>query len=170
MPFDEACAFLGILFEDAPGFVGRLVRARPFADEDELFARAEAIALRLPTAEAIELANAHPRLGAPRAAVSALSAREQGYDRVQDDAGADGSDLTDRLEALNRAYEERFGFRYCVFVAGRPREALIPEWEERMASGDRDGELERARRAVVAIARDRYRRLLAEEPRREATA
>ena len=30
---------------------------------------------------------------------------------------------------LNDAYEARFGFRYCVFVAGRPRAALLPGME-----------------------------------------
>jgi 2-oxo-4-hydroxy-4-carboxy--5-ureidoimidazoline (OHCU) decarboxylase len=167
MPPPEAAAFLGVLFEDAPGFISRLVRARPFADEAELFARAEAIALRLPNAEAIELANAHPRLGAPRSAVSAMSAREQGYDAS---GGGEAPLLADRLDALNRTYEERFGFRYCVFVDGRSREALIPEWEERLATADRDRELERARRDVVAIARDRYRRLTGGTRAREEAA
>ncbi len=163
----DAAAFLEILFEAAPRFIARLVRGRPYASADELFARAEALALRLPADEAIELVEAHPRLGAPEASISALSAREQGYDRP--DLGE--LSLAERLDALNRAYEERFGFRYCVFVNGRSREALIPEWEERLARADRAAELERARRDVVAIARDRYRRLVGEgtERREEAT-
>ena len=35
----------------------------------------------MPEAEQIELIDAHPRLGAPPATVSAASYREQGYDR-----------------------------------------------------------------------------------------
>ncbi|HEY3523074.1 MAG TPA: 2-oxo-4-hydroxy-4-carboxy-5-ureidoimidazoline decarboxylase [Candidatus Limnocylindrales bacterium] len=167
MPPDEAAAFLELLFEAAPRFIARLVRNRPFADEAELFARAEALALRLPADEAIELVNAHPRLGAPRASVSRLSAREQGYDGPGD---GQPPTLAERLEALNRAYEDRFGFRYCVFVNGRSREALIPEWEERVARGDRPAELDRARRDVVAIGRDRYRRLTGDVAERREVA
>lgn len=148
----DAEAELAVLFECAPRFLARLVAARPFADEDDLFGRAETLALELPEDEAIELVNAHPRLGAPPADMSPLSRAEQGH----------GS-TSERLDALNDAYERRFGFRYCVFVAGREREALIPEWEARLARADRDGELARARRDVVAIARDRYRRLRTEE-------
>jgi len=158
LPSEDARAFLGVLFERAPAFTERLVAARPFGSEDGLFGRAQGIALALPEPDAVALVNAHPRLGAPKATVSALSFREQGFDRP----AAGPADLAARLDALNAAYEERFGFRYCVFVAGRTREELIPEWEERLASGDRVGELRRALRDVVAIGRDRYRRLRAE--------
>jgi 2-oxo-4-hydroxy-4-carboxy-5-ureidoimidazoline decarboxylase len=155
LPAADAAAALAVLFESAPRFVTRLVAARPFADAGDLFERARSIATSLPENEAIELVSAHPRLGAPRDSVSALSAREQGYDRPT----ADGDDLGGRLARLNDAYEERFGFRYCVFVAGRSRAELIPELEQRVASGDREAELRRAVTDAVAIARDRYERL-----------
>lgn len=158
LPAADARAQLAILFEAAPRFVSRLVAARPFRGEDDLFEQAEALALDLPADEAIELVNAHPRLGAAPATISALSRIEQGDER----AAASASTLGDRLAALNEAYERRFGFRYCVFVAGRSRDELIPEWEARLAGEDPDAELARARRDVVAIARDRYRRLRAE--------
>lgn len=159
-PAGEARAALAVLFEDAPRFTDRLVAARPFRNADDLFDRALEIALGLPEDEAIELVDAHPRLGAPPATVSAESFREQGYDRPDP-----ARSLADRLAALNDMYERRFGFRYCVFVAGRSRDELIPEWEERLTA-DRDAELARARRDVVAIARDRHRRLAADEPER----
>ena len=66
------------LFEGAPRFLARLAMARPFGDEETLFGRAGAIALAMPEDEQIELIDAHPRLGAPPASVSALSHREQG--------------------------------------------------------------------------------------------
>jgi 2-oxo-4-hydroxy-4-carboxy-5-ureidoimidazoline decarboxylase len=160
LPPADAGAALAPLFESAPRFIDRLVAARPYGDEEGLFRRAESIALALPEDEAIELVNAHPRLGAPREAISTFSAREQGEDRI---------DLADRLARLNSAYEARYGFRYCVFVAGRSREDLIPEWEERLASNDRAGELTRALRDVVAIGRDRYRRLRLEAAAGTAT-
>ena len=66
--------------------------------------------------------------------------------------------LAEELERLNAAYVARFGFRYCVFVDGRAREALLPEMEASLAA-DRTAEIVRALDAVVDIAADRYARL-----------
>ena len=67
-------------------------------------------------------------------------------------------DIAAELERLNDAYEARFGFRYCVFVAGRPRAALLPEMSAALEA-DRDAELQRALDAVVDIAIDRHANL-----------
>jgi len=141
------------LFEGAPRFLARLEATRPFRDEETLFKRAVAIALEMPEAEQVELIDAHPRLGAPPASVSALSHREQGYDRETTEAMAD-------LERLNRTYESRFGFRLCVFVDGRSRKDLVRVIGASL-DADRASEIRRALADVVAIARDRYRRLTA---------
>jgi 2-oxo-4-hydroxy-4-carboxy--5-ureidoimidazoline (OHCU) decarboxylase len=147
---DEFVAAMAPLFEGAPRFLDRLAGARPFGSEDGLFAAAERIALAMPEDEQIELVDAHPPLGAPPTAVSAMSFREQGYDHETVEAVAE-------LGRLNEAYERRFGFRYCVFVDGRPRPALVPELRAALRR-DRAAELQRALRDVVAIARDRFRR------------
>ena len=157
LPPAEFEAAVAPWFEGAPRFLARLAGARPFDDEATLFARAEAIALAMPEAEQIELIDAHPRLGAPPASVSGASHREQGYDRDTTEAIAE-------LERLNAEYERRFGFRYCVFVAGRPRAALIPGFEAALER-PRDDELRRALDAVVDIAIDRHAKLSAEGSR-----
>jgi OHCU decarboxylase len=149
-------AAVGPWFERAPRFLARLARARPFRDESTLFARATEIALAMSEADQLELIDAHPRLGAAPASVSAASFREQGYDRETREAMAE-------LEHLNRAYEARFGFRFCVFVNGRPRSALVPVLRAALAA-DREAEIERALRDVVAIARDRSQRAGSEAP------
>ena len=146
------------LFEHAPRFLARLTAAGPFATDDALFETAGTIAHSMPEDEQVELIDAHPRLGAPPGTVSAFSFREQGYDRAEDPAPVD---VTAELERLNDAYEARFGFRYCVFVAGRPREALLPGMTAAL-DADRDAELHRALDAVVDIARDRYAKLSAD--------
>jgi 2-oxo-4-hydroxy-4-carboxy-5-ureidoimidazoline decarboxylase len=150
MPDEEFVAATAPLFEGAPRFLARLAAARPFGDEAELFGRARAIALAMPEDEQIELINAHPRLGAPPASVSALSHAEQGYDRDMTAAIAE-------LERLNDDYEARFGFRYCVFVAGRSRPELVPVLRAALG-GERAAELRRAVEDAVAIARDRFSR------------
>ena len=143
------------LFEGAPRFLDRVEAAGPFPDDSVLFHVARDIAHAMPEDEQIELVDAHPRLGAPPGTVSALSYGEQGYDRP----GA-SVDVAAELERLNEAYEARHGFRYCVFVAGRPREALLPGLAAAI-DADRTTELHRALDAVVDIAIDRHAKLSA---------
>jgi 2-oxo-4-hydroxy-4-carboxy--5-ureidoimidazoline (OHCU) decarboxylase len=150
LPDDAFVAAAAPWFEGAPRFLARLAEARPFGDAPTLFGRAEAIALAMREDEQIELINAHPRLGAPASTVSADSFREQGYDR-------ETSEAIDELGRLNAEYETHFGFRFCVFVAGRPRSALVPVLQGALAA-DRDAEIRRALHDVVAIARDRFER------------
>jgi 2-oxo-4-hydroxy-4-carboxy-5-ureidoimidazoline decarboxylase len=150
LPPDAFVAAAAPWFEGAPRFLARLAAARPFHDESTLFGRAAEIALGMPDDEQRELIDAHPRLGAPPATVSAASFREQGYERETTAAIAD-------LARLNAAYEQRFGFRFCVFVAGRSRPELVPVLEAALGA-NRDAEIRRALGDVVAIARDRFRR------------
>jgi 2-oxo-4-hydroxy-4-carboxy--5-ureidoimidazoline (OHCU) decarboxylase len=154
---------LAALFEGAPRFLDRLEAAGPFAADAAAFSAARAIAHTMPEPEQVELIDAHPRLGAPPGTVSALSYVEQGYDRgagTERRAGVADVDVAAELERLNDAYEARFGFRYCVFVAGRPRRALLPGMAAALEA-DRDAELHRALDAVVDIAIDRHAKLAA---------
>ncbi len=130
-----------------------------------MFDTARSIAQAMPLDEQIELIDAHPRLGAPPADVSALSYAEQGYGdeataaktaaTAAAAADAERREPAEELDRLNAAYEARFGFRYCVFVAGRSRAELLPGMGAALAA-DREAELHRALDAVVDIARDRY--------------
>lgn len=111
---------------------------------------------RLAPAERLEVINAHPRLGLDPAQLSALSRREQS-------GGGDGGAAAEaaalqRLRELNDAYEERFGFRFVEFVAGRPKSALVPVLEQRMRN-TRDDELRTGLEHMLRIARDRLRKL-----------
>ena len=162
LPSDAAAVALGALFEGAPAFVARLVAARPFGSSEALIARARAIAREMPEAEQVELVNAHPRLGAPPGTLSGHSRREQGDGGLIDEAAG----IAVELARLNDAYEARFGFRYCVFVAGRTRAALLPGFRAALGRG-RAAELARALDAVVDIARDR---LVTENRRRTIEA
>jgi 2-oxo-4-hydroxy-4-carboxy--5-ureidoimidazoline (OHCU) decarboxylase len=151
------------LFEGADAFLRRLERERPYGTPEALFAAAERIALSLDEADAVALLDAHPRLGASPGSVSALSYVEQGYDHDAADRAAEAERrrVDAELERLNEAYEQAFEFRYCVFVAGRPRAALIPDFAAALTA-DRPDELRRGLVDVVRIAQDRFRKLRAE--------
>ena len=100
--------------------------------------------------ERIGVLNAHPRIGADPASLSALSRREQG-------GSADVATLRE-LAAMNDEYERRFGFRFVVLVAGRSKAEIVPVFRERLRRA-RDDELARGIEEFLAIARDRLERL-----------
>lgn len=141
------------LFERAPSFIRRLLDEPWPGSWAAQLERAQETALSMPEPEQLELLDAHPRIGAAPADVSALSYGEQGYSV---DPGT--AELQARLDALNDAYESRHGFRFIVFVAGRSR-ADIADVIAGHADSEREAEKQRALRDVIAIARDRAVRL-----------
>jgi 2-oxo-4-hydroxy-4-carboxy--5-ureidoimidazoline (OHCU) decarboxylase len=152
---------VGPLFEGTPGYLWRLAAARPFGSWDSLFLRARAIVHAMPEPFQVDLIDSHPRLGAPPATVSALSFHEQGYGRAEaanlaSETARERDRVAAELDRMNREYEATFGFRYCVFVAGRPHPELLPEMAAAL-DRQRDAELHRALDAVVDIAADRWR-------------
>jgi 2-oxo-4-hydroxy-4-carboxy-5-ureidoimidazoline decarboxylase len=163
LPAEDFARAMAPLVEGAPAFLRRLAERRPFADVDDLFDAARGVARQMPEEEQVALLNAHPRIGADPASVSALSRREQGYDAEPPAADAW---VIEELTALNEAYEGRFGFRFVIFVAGRPRADIIPILE-RALHADRDEELRRGLDDVVLIARERYDTLRGRGPMRE---
>ena len=132
---------LADLFEGRTRFVERLAQL-----EDPL-GRAREVAASLSDEEKKEVLDAHPAIGAKPA--SARSRAEQGTD--------DDPAVLAELAELNRAYEEKFGFRFVVFVNRRPRREIVPIVQERLGR-TREQELETALQELVAIARDRWRR------------
>ena len=60
------------------------------------------------------------------------------------------------LAGLNAEYEMRFGFRFVVFVNGRPRREIVPVLRERMQRS-REEELQTAVDELVQIAINRWR-------------
>src|SRR6266540_2479303 len=94
------------LFGGSTPLVERLRVEGPFATNEEMLARARAILGELSEAEQIAVINAHPRIGERPERVkaeSALSFKEQGYDR--DPAPLE---VSLRLAQLNEAYEQKF--------------------------------------------------------------
>jgi 2-oxo-4-hydroxy-4-carboxy--5-ureidoimidazoline (OHCU) decarboxylase len=142
LPRQLSVAELEALFEGRTRFVELLAgRERPLEV-------ARALLDELPEAERLAVLDAHPAIGA-RAGLSTASAAEQGSE-------ADPAVLRE-LAALNRLYEERFGFRFVVFVDRRPRSEIVPVLRERLER-TRDQELATALDELVAIAQDRWRR------------
>ncbi len=139
-------------FERAPVLTERLRSASPLGSPDEILARAREVVARMSDAEKVAVLDAHPRIGADPATLSAASHAEQGGG-----SGADDPRVLRKLTELNDAYERRFGFRFVVFVDGRAKAALVPVLRTRLGRG-REEELATGMSEFLAIARDRLER------------
>ncbi|PYP38802.1 MAG: hypothetical protein DMD48_08605 [Gemmatimonadetes bacterium] len=137
------------LFEHAGPLLERLRAEEPFPSGAALLARARAILDELSEAEQVAVINAHPRIGERPDKVSAASFKEQGYDQ-----GTTPPELFLRLANLNDEYEQKFGFRFVIFVNRRSKEAIVPILEARLR-GTRDEERRTALREILAIAEAR---------------
>ena len=129
-------------------FEGRTRLVELLAELEDPLERADEILATLPEEDKLEALNAHPAIG-QRQGLSARSAAEQGED-------TDPTVLSE-LAYLNQVYEEKFGFRFVVFVAGRSKMQILEVLRERIANS-RDEELETGCRELVAIAKDRWTR------------
>jgi 2-oxo-4-hydroxy-4-carboxy--5-ureidoimidazoline (OHCU) decarboxylase len=118
------------------------------AEEEDPLGRARDVLAALPEEQRVEALAHHPRIGERR--LGGRSAAEQGEPAHED------PEVLAELAALNAAYEERFGFRFVVFVNRRPRAELVPVLRERLER-TRAEELETGCDELVAIAVDRWR-------------
>jgi 2-oxo-4-hydroxy-4-carboxy--5-ureidoimidazoline (OHCU) decarboxylase len=125
---------LAELFSGRTPFVERLAQLEDPLDH------ADEVARSLTTEEKLEALETHPRIG----------------ERSPEQHG-DEPEVLAELNALNRAYEEKFGFRFIVFVNRRSRSELVPVLRERLER-TREEEMDTALGELVAIAKDRWSR------------
>jgi 2-oxo-4-hydroxy-4-carboxy--5-ureidoimidazoline (OHCU) decarboxylase len=128
-------------------FEGRTRLVELLAARDHPLEAADEAIAELSEGEKLEALNAHPAIGGRD--LSARSAEEQGVD-------GDPVVLTE-LAYLNQVYEEKFGFRFVVFVNRRPKAEILEVLRGRLER-TREQELETALSELVAIARDRWDR------------
>jgi 2-oxo-4-hydroxy-4-carboxy--5-ureidoimidazoline (OHCU) decarboxylase len=148
MSSDAITGRLAAVFERAPGLAAALRHAGQDTPQ-AIIAKARGALERMSEPELVAVLNAHPRIGADAASLSLHSRREQGV-------AADAATLRE-LQELNDSYEQRFGFRFVVFVAGRSKEEIVPILRARLAN-TREAELKTAVDQFLAISLDRLER------------
>ncbi|KAI8987624.1 Oxo-4-hydroxy-4-carboxy-5-ureidoimidazoline decarboxylase [Mycotypha africana] len=157
---DDFVQVVNTLFEAAPPLAKKLLDARPFTSYNQLIDYAEKVCLSpddLTEAEKLEVMNAHPRIGAAKTGLSANSMKEQGYSSTSQ-LSAEDEKVNAELAKLNKEYEDKYGFKFVVFVNGRPRHQIIPVIKERIASGDKEKEFHTGITDMMLIARDRLKK------------
>ena len=127
-------------------FEGRTRLVEKLAEQEDPLGSAHEVIAQLSEREKLEALSAHPAIGASN--LSARSAAEQGV-------GGDPAVLTE-LAYQNQVYEEKFGFRFVVFVNRRSKAEILDVLRRRLEN-TRDEELDTALSELVAIAEDRWR-------------
>ncbi len=122
----------------------KLSASGPYRSVDQLIAQMRTVLPALTEEEKVATLNAHPRIGEDPRRLSARSLEEQGADQLPE------------LSRLNAEYERRFGFRFVVFVNGRPQAEIVKVLQRRLRRS-REEEMEEGLRAIVDIAADRLR-------------
>jgi len=126
-------AALGWIFEHSPWVAERAWDGRPFYSISALHGTMMEAVRDASSEEQFALIRAHPDLGA-RARMSSASVNEQ--------AGAGLDRLTagefERLQHLNSAYREKFGFPFIYAVKGSGKQQILDALESRLAGNPAD--------------------------------
>ena len=121
------------------------VRARgPYQSAEQVVAAMRTVLPSLTEEEKIATLNAHPRIGEDPKRLSVRSFNEQGADTLPE------------LAQLNADYEQRFGFRFVVFVNRRPKSEIVEVLRQRLTRS-REVEIDAGLQAIIDIAEDRLR-------------
>jgi 2-oxo-4-hydroxy-4-carboxy--5-ureidoimidazoline (OHCU) decarboxylase len=147
---------LDVLFERGDLLVPMLVGVS-FTDWGDVLRAATDSIGGLPPATQVELLRGHARLGEdPR-----ILARGNQVSLAEQGAAPSGSGDNDHVSTtrhelleLGELYEERFGFPFVEFVAGRPLDQIVPVLRQRLTNSP-EVELQTALQAMVDIAASR---------------
>ena len=151
-------ACLGAVYEHSPWVARDAWSVRPFASLDALHAAMQRVVLTAPREAQLCLIRAHPELQGKVAhpeELTAASRSEQagaGLDRCAPEEHA-------RLQSLNRAYRERFGFPFIVAVRGLNVAGVLGRMESRLGN-EPERELRTCLEEIGRIARFRLERLV----------
>jgi len=140
MPAPAFVTTLGGLFEHSPWVAEGVVAARPFATAQRLLDAMRQVVARSGSDAQMRLILAHPRLGnkGPRPQVLTVASTQE-----QRRAGLEACSAEQyaKLEQLNAAYFEKFGFPFILAVRGHTAKSILSQCSERL---ERDAVSEQA--------------------------
>ena len=152
---DQACALLDGLYEHSPWIARAALQSRPFASLAQLKAVLASVVTQAPVDAQLALLRAHPELAGKAMVDKRLTAEST---NEQNKAGLTQctSAEFEKIQALNSAYNTKFGFPFILAVRG-PRGVGLTKAEiiatfERRLNGHPDYELQECLRNVHRIA------------------
>jgi len=128
---------LGGIFEHSPWVAERAYLLGPFNSLDNLHQAMVHIVRQASPERRLELLRKHPQLAGKEAAAGSLTDASK---REQAGAGLNQCSAAElaRIEQLNRAYAERFGFPFIIAVGGLDKTQIIAAMERRLENSRED--------------------------------
>jgi 2-oxo-4-hydroxy-4-carboxy-5-ureidoimidazoline decarboxylase len=142
-------------------WASRMAALRPFASEDQLFSAANACWEGLPEADWLESFRSHPRIGERHAETKTTAASAAWSSAEQSQMSEADAAILLRMQAGQRAYEQRFGRIFIVCASGKKPAELLRILESRLGN-DPAAELLESAAQQQQIMQLRLRKWLAE--------
>jgi allantoicase len=143
--FRTACA--------SPGWVDGMMARRPYGSAEAVHTAAEAVFESLTENDWLEAFAGHPRIGERGDAAT---------NREQAGTASASRETIHELSAVNRRYEDKFGFTYIVYATGKTAEQMLAIAQERLGN-DRSQEIANAAGEQRKITATRLGRMLCQE-------
>ena len=112
----------------------RMAAERPFEVVAELLESTDRIWWELEPKDWLEAFKHHPKIGEKKAAPLQSSEAAAWSEQEQESTRTADEDLLKELSALNRAYEDRFGFIFIVCATGKTTEEMLALLKERLGN------------------------------------
>ncbi|TAM06900.1 MAG: 2-oxo-4-hydroxy-4-carboxy-5-ureidoimidazoline decarboxylase [Paraburkholderia sp.] len=151
-------AALSGIFEHSPWAAEAAAAERPFTSVEALHGAMSQAVESAGETKQLALIRAHPELAGKAAVHGELTAEST---REQRGAGLNQctQEEFDKLQSLNRAYREKFGFPFILAVRGHDRRGIIANFEARV-NNNRADEIRASLDEIYRIARFRLDELI----------
>ena len=132
---------------------------RPYSTLESLIAHADQLWWSLTPADWLEAFRSHPKIGEKKASNNVSVQSQQWSGQEQAEVGNASRQTADSLAALNREYEEKFGFIFIICATGKTSGEMLAALQERLQH-DSDTELRLAAAEQAKITQLRLKKLL----------
>ncbi|HEX5703797.1 MAG TPA: 2-oxo-4-hydroxy-4-carboxy-5-ureidoimidazoline decarboxylase [Pyrinomonadaceae bacterium] len=133
--------------------------ARPFANSDDLSAKADGIWWSLSEEDWLEAFRAHPKIGEKKAEAAQSAEAQRWSAQEQSESERAAAETKGALAEGNREYERRFGFIFIICATGKSAEEILAALHGRL-NNDPATELRMAAEEQRKITQLRLQKLL----------
>lgn len=137
----------------------RILAARPFADEDALFAAAEREFVNLDEIDWLEAFSHHPQLGDLESLKRKFAATSDWAGGEQAGAALASQEVLEEMARANQEYARKFGFIFILCATGKSAPEMLAALRNRLGN-EREVEISNAAEQQKQITRLRLRKLL----------
>lgn len=132
---------------------------RPYETIEVLVAHADKLWQSLTPDDWLEAFRSHPKIGEKKASDKVSAQSQQWSGQEQAGVSSASQNTVDSLAALNRAYEQKFGFIFIICATGKTSDEMLAALRDRLQH-DSDTELHLAAAEQAKITELRLKKLL----------